>query len=70
MDASAALVVIVVGCVGGYLGWHVRHAKGANDDLKVHKQRIPRFRKTRNRSIVITILGLVICVFVLRALFS
>jgi len=44
------LVVLVVVAVGCYAGWHLRHAYGANSDLKVHKNRIPNFRKTRNRS--------------------
>jgi len=50
--------------VGGYVGWQLRHAYGANSDLKVHKNRIPNFRKTRNRSGLTSIL-LVLGVLVL-----
>jgi hypothetical protein len=50
------------------VGWHLRHASGANSDLKVHKNRIPGFRKTRNRS-GLTIAALVVfTLLVLRAL--
>ncbi|HEV2373377.1 MAG TPA: hypothetical protein VGS19_14530 [Streptosporangiaceae bacterium] len=69
MSPSAALLVIIVGVVGGYLGWHIRHAKQANDDLKVHKQRIPRFRSVRNNSVLITVAGIVIGLLVLQTFF-
>jgi hypothetical protein len=58
--SSTALVVLVVLVAGGFAGWHIRHARGAAADLKVHKARIPSFRKTRNRSWlnVVAVVGL------------
>ena len=66
MSASAAaLLAIVVGIAGVFIGWNSRTARGANADLKVHKGRIPGFRRVRNRSglwalglVVITLLAL------------
>ncbi len=46
MGSAAVLVALIVLIVGGYVGWQLRHAYGANSDLKVHKNRIPNFRKT------------------------
>ena len=53
---------------GGYVGWQLRHAYGANSDLKVHKSRIPNFRKTRNRSGLTSLLLVVAVLFLLRLL--
>ena len=50
MGSATALVALIVLLIGGFVGWHLRHASGAAADLKVHKNRIPNFRKTRNRS--------------------
>jgi hypothetical protein len=60
VGSSAILVAVVVLLVGGVAGWHARHATGAAADLKVHKNRIPNFRKTRNRSwlTVVVLVGL------------
>jgi hypothetical protein len=68
MGSSAVLVAIVVLVIGGYAGWHFRHGYGANADLKVHKNRIPGFRKTRNRSWLISLGLIVLTLLVLRAL--
>ena len=46
---SAAGLALIVGIVGIFVGWNFRTARGANADLKVHKGRIPGFRRTRNR---------------------
>ena len=46
---SAAGLALIVGIVGIAVGWNFRTARGANADLKVHKGRIPGFRRTRNR---------------------
>ena len=62
------MVALVVLVVGGYVGWHLRHAYGANSDLKVHKNRIPMFRKTRNRSWLTSLLLVLAVLFVLRIL--
>jgi TRAP-type C4-dicarboxylate transport system permease small subunit len=66
--SSAILVALVVMVIGGYVGWHLRHASGAASDLRVHKTRIPNFRKTRNRSWVISLLVVGITLLILRAM--
>ena len=68
MGSAAILVALVVMVAGGYVGWHLRHAYGANSDLKVHKARIPNFRKTRNRSGVTSLLVVVVVLVILRVL--
>jgi len=68
VGSAAILVAFVVMAVGGYVGWQLRHAYGANSDLKVHKTRIPNFRKTRNRSWAVSLLVVVLTVLLLRAL--
>lgn len=50
MASSTALIAIVIMAVGGYVGWHMRHAYGLHSDIKTYKSRIPRFRAQRNRS--------------------
>ena len=70
MGPSALLIIVAVMAVGVFAGWHLRHASGANSDLKAHKTRIPNFRKTRNRS-GLMIAGLVVfTLLILRALLS
>jgi len=66
--SSAILITLVVMVIGGFVGWHLRHAYGANSDLKVHKTRIPNFRKTRNRSWLTSLALVVITLLLLRAL--
>ena len=62
------MIILAVMAIGVFVGWHLRHASGANSDLKAHKTRIPNFRKTRNRS-GLYIAGLVVfTLLVLRAL--
>ncbi len=68
MGSAAVLVALFVLVVGGYVGWQLRHAYGANSDLKVHKNRIPNFRKTRNRSWLNSILLVLAVLFLLRML--
>ena len=68
MGSSALLIIVAVMVVGVFVGWHLRHASGANSDLKAHKTRIPNFRKTRNRS-GLMIAGLVVfTLLILRAM--
>ena len=68
MGSSALLIIVAVLAIGVFVGWHLRHASGANSDLKAHKNRIPGIRKTRNRS-GLMIAGLVVfTLLVLRAL--
>ena len=61
------LIALIVLVIGGYAGWHVRHGYGANADLKVHKTRIPNFRRTRNRSWLISALLIAGTLLMLRA---
>jgi membrane protein required for beta-lactamase induction len=68
VGSAGVLVVLIVLVVGGYVGWQLRHAHGANSDLKVHKARIPNFRKTRNRSYLTSLLLVLAVLFMLRAL--
>ena len=67
MGSSALLVTLAVMVVGVFVGWHLRHASGANSDLKVHKNRIPNFRKTRNRSGLMIAVLVVFTLLILRA---
>ena len=68
MGPAAALVALIVLVVGVYVGWQLRHAYGANSDLKVHKNRIPNFRKARNRSWLTSLLLVLAVLFMLRIL--
>ena len=67
MGSSGILFVLIALVIGGYAGWHWRHASGAHADLKVHKARIPGFRQTRNRSWVLSIVLIVLTLLLLRA---
>lgn len=68
MGSSALLIILAVMAIGVFVGWHLRHASGANSDLKAHKTRIPSFRKTRNRSGLMIAAPVVFTLLVLRAL--
>jgi hypothetical protein len=68
VGASTALVALVVLLIGGFAGWHLRHASGAASDLKVHKTRIPNFRRTRNRSWLTVVVLVGLTLLILRAL--
>ena len=70
VGSAAVLVALAVMVVGGYVGWHLRHAYGANADLKVHKTRIPNFRRVRNRSGLICLLLVVLTLLLLRAMLA
>jgi hypothetical protein len=62
------LITLVVMVIGGFVGWHLRHASGAASDLKVHKTRIPNFRKTRNGSWLTVVVLVGLTLLILRAL--
>ena len=68
MGSAGVLVALIVLVVGGYVGWQLRHAYGANSDLKVHKARIPNIRKTRNRSWLTSFLLVLAVLLMLRIL--
>jgi hypothetical protein len=65
---SAAGLALIVGVVGIFVGWNFRTTRGANADLKVHKGRIPGFRRTRNRNGLWSVLLVVLTVLFLTAL--
>ena len=67
MGSSALLVILAATAIGVFAGWHLRHASGANSDLKAHKTRIPGFRKTRNRSGLMIAVLVVFTLLILRA---
>ena len=68
MASSALLIVLAATAIGVFVGWQLRHAHGANSDLKVHKQRIPNFRKARNRSYLTSALLVLAVLIMLRIL--
>jgi TRAP-type C4-dicarboxylate transport system permease small subunit len=68
VGSSAILVALIVLLVGGFVGWHLRHASGAIADLKVAKNRIPGFRRTRNRSWLTVVVLVGLTLLMLRAL--
>ena len=67
-NAGAAGLAIIVGVIGIFIGWNFRTARGANADLKVHKGRIPGFRRTRNRNGLVSIVLVVLTLLFLTAL--
>jgi hypothetical protein len=66
--SSAAGLALIVGVIGIFIGWNFRTARGANADLKVHKGRIPGFRRVRNRNGLWSILLVVLTLLFLTAL--
>ena len=68
MGSSALLIILAATAIGVFVGWHLRHASGANSDLKAHKTRIPNFRKTRNRSWLTVVVLVGLTLLVLRTL--
>ncbi len=50
ITAADAGYLIVALLIGTFVGWNARTARGANADLKVHKARIPAFRRVRMRT--------------------
>jgi len=68
VGSSALLIILAATAIGVFAGWHLRHASGANSDLKAHKTRIPSFRNTRNRSGLMIVALIVFTLLVLRAL--
>jgi hypothetical protein len=61
-------LAIIVGVIGIFIGWNFRTARGANADLKVHKARIPGFRRARNRTGLWSIALIVLTLLALSAL--
>jgi len=68
MGSTVALYLIVALAVGGYVGWHLRTARGASADLRVYKNRMPGFRRVRNRSGLVSLVVVVLALLAVRAL--
>jgi membrane protein required for beta-lactamase induction len=68
MSPVIALYVIIALVIGAFAGWNARTARGASADLKVHKARIPNFRRVRTRSSLISLALLVLTLLAVRAL--
>ena len=66
--SAAALLAVVVGVAGVFIGWYSRSARAAHGDVKLYKRRIPGLRRVRNRSGVWALALLVITLLVLSAL--
>lgn len=65
MGSIVVLYLLIALVIGMVVGWNARTARGANADLKVHKARIPSFRRVRARTgllsvtlIVLTLLAM------------
>jgi len=67
VGSTAAATLIIGGVIGMFVGWNWRTARGANADLKVHKGRIPGFRRARNRTGLISIALVVLTLLALSA---
>ena len=67
MGSTAAATLIIGGVIGIIAGWNWRTARGANADLKVHKGRIPGFRRTRNRTGLVSVALIVLALLALSA---
>jgi hypothetical protein len=50
LGTTITLAALIAGVIGILVGWNARTAYGANADLKVHKNRIPGFRRVRTRT--------------------
>jgi hypothetical protein len=68
MGATVAGYLIVVLVIGVFVGWNARRAHGANADLKVHKARIPAFRRVRMRSGLLSVVLVVLTLLAVRDL--
>ena len=68
MNPTIALYVIFVMFAGGFVGWHMRGARGAHAEVKLMKGRIPASRKARTRSVLVALATVAITLLALRAL--
>jgi hypothetical protein len=68
MNPGALILVIVFLAVGCMLGWHAQRAKSAHGDVRVTKNRLPGFRKTRMRSGLYVLTLVIIALLVISAL--
>jgi membrane protein required for beta-lactamase induction len=68
MTAVAGFLVIIFLAVGCVLGWHANRARAAHGDVKATKGRLPGFRRTRQRSGLITLGIAAVVILVIYAL--
>jgi hypothetical protein len=68
MNPGALILVIVFLAVGCMLGWHAQRAKSAHGDVRVTKNRLPGFRRTRMRSGLYVLTLVIIALLVISAL--
>ena len=65
MSPSSYGLVLIFLAAGGLLGWHANKSVASHGDVKATKAKIPRYRRSRHRSGVITfILAFVIAIAV------
>jgi hypothetical protein len=50
VGSAVLVVVLIVVIVGGFLGWHANRLFASNSDIKINRNRISGYRKTRWRS--------------------
>jgi hypothetical protein len=55
MGSAAFGLVIIFVAVGCVLGWYANRAHSAHGDVRTTRNRLPGFRRTRNRSGLIAI---------------
>jgi len=60
MGPIVALYLLIALVVGMVVGWNARTARGANADLKVHRARIPNFKRVRARTGLLSLALLVL----------
>jgi hypothetical protein len=68
MNPGVLIIVIGFLAVGCMLGWHAQRARSAHGDVRVTKNRLPGFRKTRMRSGLYVLTLLVLSVLIMSAL--
>jgi hypothetical protein len=68
MEPGVLIIIVLFLAVGCMLGWHAQRARSAHGDVRVTKNRLPGFRKTRMRSGLYVVTLLVIAVLVMSAL--
>ncbi len=66
MGSAAFGLVIIFVAVGCVLGWNANRARAAHGDVRTTRNRLPAFRRTRNRSGLIA-LGLIVVMVLLVA---
>jgi hypothetical protein len=68
MGSSVIAYTIIIMVIGGYVGWHVRQARGAHGDIKTYKGRIPALRKVRLKSAALSGGIVIVVLLAVRAL--